>query len=226
MNPAGAADVDVLLIPGVATAKADYWIFASPKWLSEVLPSGLKRARVLAFDYTFSLSERDLSAQQLLVQGDVLLNALVGTRASLGDDARLLFIVCHSLGGLVLKQALCIAHEQSYRYGSVIASVAGIVFLGTPHRGTSDADTLARWLTILGSTTDTKKPITLPEHRAPLEAAMLSQLADRFEDINIQAHVLSVTESKKTRVSMGILKSKSLLVGLLLCCVRRPLTSS
>ncbi len=142
------------------------------------------------------------------MQGDILLNALV----NLGNN-RPLFGICHSLGGLILKQALCIAHEQSYRYGSILGSVAGIIFLGTPHRGITDADTLARWLAILGSTANFKKPLAIPEHRIPLETAMLTQLANRFEVVNIQAPVLSVTESEKTRVYKSMLRTKSLLVS-------------
>ncbi|KAL2200742.1 tetratricopeptide repeat domain-containing protein [Corynascus similis CBS 632.67] len=203
--------ISILLIPGVATAKPDDWVFSSPEWLSRVLPENLRHARVLAFDYSISSNESDLSNQQFLVQGDVLLSALANSRSHLQGDAWPLFAVCHSLGGLILKQALCIANEQPYRYGSILSSVAGIIFLGTPHKGLTGPDTLARWQTILASTANIKKPINLPEHRAAMETAMLTQLADRFEDVNLQAPVLSVTESKKTKVYMGILKYKSLL---------------
>jgi hypothetical protein len=204
--------ISILLIPGVATARPDDWVFCSSQWLSRVLRGNLKRARVLAFDYSISLNESELSSQDFLVQGDMLLNALVNLR-SLQSDTRPLFGICHSLGGLILKQGLCIAHEQPYRYGSILSSVAGIIFLGTPHRGGTDGDILTRWLTILASTANIKKPMNLPEHRVALETAMLTQLADRFEDINIQAPVLSVAESKKTKVHKGILKNKNLLVS-------------
>ncbi|KAK4251422.1 hypothetical protein C7999DRAFT_37745 [Corynascus novoguineensis] len=222
-GPDGRADVDILLIPGVATAKPDDWVFSSPEWLSRVLPENLKHARVLAFDYSISSNESDLSNQQFLVQGDVLLSALANSRSHLQGDAWPLFAICHSLGGIVLKQALCIANEQPYRYGSILSSVAGIIFLGTPHRGVTGPDTLARWQTILASTANIKKPINLPEHRAAMETAMLTQLADRFEDVNLQAPVLSVTESKKTKVYMGILKYKSLLLtDIPLCTTNSP----
>jgi hypothetical protein len=154
-----------------------------------------------------------LSNQQFLVQGDVLLTALANSRSHPQGDAWPLLAICHSLGGVILKQALCIANEQPYRYGSILSSVAGIIFLGTPHRGPTGPDTLARWQMILASTANIKKPTNLPEHRVAMESAMLTQLADRFEDVNLQAPVLSVTESKKTKVYMGILKHKSLLVS-------------
>ncbi|KAJ5920926.1 hypothetical protein N7466_009252 [Penicillium verhagenii] len=203
----------ILLIPGVATARPDDWVFSSSLWLSSVLPENLKSGRVLAFDYSISLNESESPVHNFLVQGDALVNALLNFRSRLPGDTRPLFGICHSLGGLILKQALCIAHEQPYRYGSILSSVAGIIFLGTPHRGITDADTLTRWSTIFASTTNTKKPIHPPEHRVASETAMLTQLADRFEEIHIQAPVLSVAENKKTKVNKGILKSKSLLVS-------------
>ena len=197
----------------MATPSIETWVFSSPQWLSKVLPDKLRRARILAFDYSVSLNENDLSCQDFLVQGDILLNALLNLRSTTHSDTQPLFAVCHSLGGLILKQALCIANEQPYRYGSILSSVAGVIFLGTPHKGITEGDTLTKWSTILASTANFKRPINLPEQRVTLEAAMLNQLAVRFEDVSIQAPILSVAENKKTKVYGGFMKSKNLVVS-------------
>jgi hypothetical protein len=205
--------LSIILIPGVGTAKPDSWVFSERAWLSRVLPDNLKNARVLAFDYSISVGESDISSQEFLVLGDIFLNALVNARSHIQRDSRPVLGICHSLGGLIFKQALCIAHEQPYRHGSILGSVAGIIFLGTPHRGATDQDTLTSWLTILASTASIKKPIGLSDQRVASETAMLTQLAYRFEDVNISAPVLSISESKKTKISRGILKRENLLVS-------------
>ena len=53
---------------------------------------------------------------------------------------RPIIFVGHSLGGLVIKDALCKANEyratnRNARVAAIIASTYGIAFLGTPHRG-------------------------------------------------------------------------------------------
>ena len=180
-----------------------------------MLPRHLKCARVLAFDYSISVDKWEVSVKQFLEQGHVLFNALAGARPapSAETQTRPLLVICHSLGGLVLKHALWIAKQQSHRYGCILGAVAGIVFLGTPHRGLSEADTLKRWLTIVASTTNLRKSINLPEDRLPLERTLLAQLAHRFESIANRCPILTITESKKTKVYLGILKRESLLVS-------------
>ena len=80
-------------------------------------------------------------------------NLLVDLSVERSEDIeqdRPIIFVCHSLGGLVIKQALCICHERESHGGDegdsdkIIRNTVGIIFLGTPHRG-SDA---AKWATI------------------------------------------------------------------------------
>lgn len=60
-------------------------------------------------------------------------------RAQTGARTRPLIFVAHTLGGILVKNALIFAHEaveQSSRELSLYT--CGVVFLGTPHRGTRD----------------------------------------------------------------------------------------
>ncbi|KAL9593091.1 MAG: hypothetical protein Q9179_006109 [Wetmoreana sp. 5 TL-2023] len=63
------------------------------------------------------------------------------------EKSRPIVFICHSLGGIVFKKvghifgsspALILAHQRSSTFSNVLESVTGVVFLGTPHRG-SDA---------------------------------------------------------------------------------------
>ena len=64
------------------------------------------------------------------------------------EKERPIFFVAHSLGGLVVKDALCISYAESKedpvqkpRVAVIKSLTHGIVFLGTPHRGADKA----RW---------------------------------------------------------------------------------
>ncbi|KAI0454274.1 hypothetical protein F5B21DRAFT_524948 [Xylaria acuta] len=217
----GELDVDILLIAGISTPNAESWVFSSPDWLSGVLPERSKRARVMVFDYGLSLNDADFTCQDFLLQGDVLLRALSDLRSEC--ETRPLFNICHSLGGLILKQALCIANEQPYQHGSILNAVAGVIFLGTLHAGQYDGETLSCLLTLLAKTNNMKR-INISEERAAHERTMLGQLATRFEAIQLRSSVLTVWENEMTRVSEGLLKSKMvLLTEKRLCAVHSPL---
>ncbi|KAF3766683.1 hypothetical protein M406DRAFT_233005, partial [Cryphonectria parasitica EP155] len=101
-------------------------------WLRDFLPEQVPRARIMSFGYDSALffgksvSDVDTFAEQLL-------EALLPLR--LDEVARRpIIFICHSLGGIVVKKSL-------------LHSVRGIVFFGTPHRGSS----LAVWSTVLGN---------------------------------------------------------------------------
>jgi len=142
--------------------------------------------------------------------GDELLTALFDARCS-ENKSRPLLCVCHSLGGIILKQTLCIANEQHYRYGSLVNALAGIIFLGTPHAADTDSETLSRCLNIFKATA--KKSVEIPDQRLLHETAMLAHLATRFEAVYTHAPTLSVIEGKATRVRESRMKSRMQMVG-------------
>jgi hypothetical protein len=71
---------------------------------------------------------------------DLLSRLHFGRKSPLESERPILFI-CHSLGGVVFKQALITASSQLDHYGGILKSVRGAVFMGTPHRGSRTAGT-------------------------------------------------------------------------------------
>ena len=68
-------------------------------------------------------------------------------RAHIADnEQRPVIFVCHSLGGIVFKRALVMAHAHSLRYNSLITAIKSVIFMGTPHRGSDSVN----WSKILG----------------------------------------------------------------------------
>lgn len=122
-------------------------------WLRDILPGFLPGCRVYTYGYpskVFSDSFAGVheSARLLLAHiRDIQDDPAIGQRP--------IIFVCHSLGGIVCKQALVIAHEDDNLYGLVLKSVIGVVFLGTPHGGSGVADIVSVFATIVNTFTVT-----------------------------------------------------------------------
>lgn len=64
-----------------------------------------------------------------------LLNRLHDERKDLRCGRRPLIFICHGLGGVVFKQALITASAPNSCYVDILNKTYGVVFMGTPHRG-------------------------------------------------------------------------------------------
>jgi hypothetical protein len=86
--------------------------------------------------------------------------------------------VCHSLGGLVCENALVTANQRPEKHlKSILELTRGIVFLGTPHHGSS----LARWAEMLAKSIGLFKQ-TNPEILQVLktDSEVLAHIQDSF----------------------------------------------
>ena len=61
------------------------------------------------------------------------------TLSMMQESKRPLIFIAHSLGGIVVKQTLVWAHREP-RYKAIKDHTLGIVFFGTPHRGSGKAN--------------------------------------------------------------------------------------
>ncbi|KAI8631819.1 hypothetical protein F5Y19DRAFT_422185 [Xylariaceae sp. FL1651] len=118
------------------TSKAVAGIF----WPLHLLPHSIRNVKIFSFGYDASI-ERFMGATGLNTvhqHGRNLLNALCDLLDQ--NEPLPLLIVVHSLGGLVVKEALNqSAHTTDAKRSEVLRTTRGIVFLGTPHRGSSAA---------------------------------------------------------------------------------------
>ena len=83
---------------------------------------------------------------------DLLSRLRIEQQNTPGKERRFIFI-CHSLGGLVLKQALITASLRSNQYGSILKSTYGVVFMATPHQGSRSASLARHFSRIVNITT-------------------------------------------------------------------------
>jgi hypothetical protein len=139
-----AADFDVVFVHGIDSSAREAWTSSNgdlwPLWLKPIF----KNARILLLNYPapaffsskFSPTSIQARARNL---ADFLPTIGIGNRATI--------FVCHSLGGIIVKEILrsCVTTGCSL---NVAINTIGLVFLATPHSG---AD-LNSWMKRLGST--------------------------------------------------------------------------
>lgn len=114
-------------------------------WPRDLLPETLPNARVLTYGYDTHLRHkifgRPINKLTLYdFANDLLVSMEAGRR---GDPSRSLLFVCHSLGGVVVKEMLRQAFQcQDPDLRTVFESTIGMMFFGTPHSGADPRDLL------------------------------------------------------------------------------------
>ncbi|KAI0870691.1 Alpha/Beta hydrolase protein [Hypoxylon argillaceum] len=133
--------VDIIAVHGLNGHYMNTWTDkpGNTIWLKDLLPEKLPGCRVMTFQYNASFTS--MSAGRVRDAANTLLQLLRDER----DDPIYLHVpivfVGHSLGGIVIKQAISQAHDDSgYDIKKIAKCIKGIVFFGTPHRGSDIAN--------------------------------------------------------------------------------------
>ncbi|KAF4856195.1 putative ankyrin repeat protein [Colletotrichum siamense] len=200
-------DVDLIAIHGVGGHAVKTWTCGDRFWLQDFLPLDFPRARVLTFGFDGSVvfNASKSSIANIAAQ---LLSGIQQLRKSRAEAAeRKLIFVCHGIGGMVFKQAMIMACESESRYSGLGKSVAGVIFLGTPHK---KAD-MGYWSDLL------KKTAFLCGHQQTLlpsfeeRAIELGLICSRFEEHGMPAglQVFSLFEQQMTESLRSAVVDKS-----------------
>ncbi|KAK5626777.1 hypothetical protein RRF57_002492 [Xylaria bambusicola] len=119
-------------------------------WPQDLLPGIVPLGRVLTFGYDTNIRhalQGPVSHNKLGDHSTDFLSALEHVRSQ--DSRRPLIFISHSLGGLLVKDALRLSksyeHVQPERY-HVYQSTTDILFFGTPHAGADPRNTLHKAL--------------------------------------------------------------------------------
>ncbi|PGH16718.1 hypothetical protein AJ79_01591 [Helicocarpus griseus UAMH5409] len=198
--------VDIVLVPGIGTIAPENWSFTDQEWLATLRGAGAG-ARIFAYEYASPFTSTKSSWESVLMLGYDILQLLSDERSQPGLDltaSRPVLLVCHSLGGIIAKQALCIANKQFPRYGPIINAIAGVVFLSTPHRYGDKATNLSRFRDVLEATTG--RNVKISSANLEQEGTILLDLADRFEGISFRTPILSVYELRETKTTGSTLR--------------------
>ncbi|KAF8241285.1 hypothetical protein K440DRAFT_573639 [Wilcoxina mikolae CBS 423.85] len=125
----------VVAIHGLGGHPMKTWSKEHKLWLRDLLPGHLPshNLRISSFGYNSAVFGR--SRSQIRHFAEQLLNDLHQRRRETKTTGIPIVFVCHSLGGIVCKKALNIAHEHARVHRDITQSTKGIVFMGTPHLG-------------------------------------------------------------------------------------------
>ncbi|KAL4790654.1 hypothetical protein BDV19DRAFT_372080 [Aspergillus venezuelensis] len=188
-------------------------------WLRDFLPKQLPQARILLFGYNSNVSIQSSSAG-VREQAQYLLNRLWLERQ--GYETRPIIFIAHSLGGIVVKEALVQA-KLGHTYQSIQAATYGIVFFGTPHRGSHLAklgETLAKAVRAFLRTPNNTFINALKENDlyANELSANFQQLLEDYKYINfyetLPLRSLGIIVEKSSS-TLGLPNSRELAVALL-----------
>ncbi|KAH8621494.1 alpha/beta-Hydrolase [Alternaria alternata] len=110
---------------------ADTWEKEGHSWLKESLPKLTPNARIWMYSYNSTVVYgKDKSS--FVQKADEFLERIRVKRIE--DPKRPLVLIGHSLGGLLLEQALVNAHNNP-KYTHIKDATAGLAFFATPHNG-------------------------------------------------------------------------------------------
>ncbi|KAK3935813.1 hypothetical protein QBC46DRAFT_357973 [Diplogelasinospora grovesii] len=189
-------DVRVILVPGVGTPPAAEWDLFSDLW-DTVTPSFSACTDVSFFGHGV-LADQKFTFQQLVEAGNQLHDKVVKLCEA---ERRPLILVAHSLGGAILKQALCILNVragqfQEYQY--ILNLIAGVIFISCPH-GTESPKLLEENCLFLFRQYSSERPTnqTLATIKAGLEGHMLG-ISRRFGGVRFGFDILTLYETRPT----------------------------
>jgi len=184
-------EVDIVAVHGLNGDARKTWTAKKSGicWLNhpDFLPRFVKNARVLVWGYNASFSTlvgSEPSKDRVHHHAQTLVANLSANRRLCQMTNRPIIFLCHSLGGVIVKRALCYSETRrgsriSHEY-NIFASTYGILFFGTPHMGSSKAT----WLGYLQRVSSMfKKPMSPAGSGSDLVAALEHQ-SETLQNIN------------------------------------------
>ena len=124
-------EIDILAVSGLGSHPFGSFTHKDDghMWLSDSLPSDIPSARVMIYGYESGLQ----SSSSFANLGDLASGLKMSIR-KLQAQKRRLILVGHSLGGLLIKEAIIQMAEDN---SNQLNSISGIVFFGVPNDGMS-----------------------------------------------------------------------------------------
>ena len=140
--------VDVVAVHGLQGDPFTTWESKDGgTWLEDILPGKVPFARIMTFGYDSTVAFTN-SVAKIEHHALALLNDLSSNRKEVqGTASRPIVFLGHSLGGIVIKKALILAHDRRSSlqdFEDILQNTKAIAFLAVPHRGSG----FAQWVTI------------------------------------------------------------------------------
>ncbi|KAN0079157.1 Alpha/Beta hydrolase fold [Elaphomyces granulatus] len=198
--------VDLVAVHGLNGDAKRTWTHRETNalWLQDFLPRDVKNIRVMSFGYSASAAFGNTTAT-IADHAKDLLACLVDKREEEDEKTRPIIFVGHSLGGIVIKQALFQAKIEP-QYQTISEVTVGIIFLGTPHRGSEKASYGEVLANVARTVMHKPAPDLINALRANSDALMRLTTDFRFQLPNYQ--VCSFYEMKPMPIFSSLIVEK------------------
>ncbi|KAM0476085.1 hypothetical protein ACHAPX_006502 [Trichoderma viride] len=183
--------VDIIAVTGLAGHAFGSWKSKSLPymWLRDFLPHSVVNARILTYGYDTKIYGSQ-SEESILELAKALLESIKTTRRKNIRNRPIIFIA-HSLGGLVVKEALVQASVGSEEDQTIYRSCYALLLFGVPNRGLNNLS--------LKSMVKGQPNESLVRDLGE-DSRFLSLLHERFNACFTfdDSHILSISETKHT----------------------------
>ena len=210
--PAGGSDldVDVVFVHGLNGHPLQTWTSEKRKvfWPAQLLPLIIEqqRARILVYGYDADVTSftDGVSKDKIHNHAEHLVAALHANRRIRQASERPIIFIAHSLGGLIVKRALIYSSDingyHTDHLRSIFVSTYGILFLGTPHKGSDMAEWGSRLEWICRATLPKRVFDTEPQlvHALKKNNETLQNIDRQFVQLITRFHIYYFHEGKPT----------------------------
>ncbi|KAI9758975.1 MAG: hypothetical protein M1840_003619 [Geoglossum simile] len=211
--------VDVVFVHGLRGSSLGTWSKGVVCWPRDLLKIDIQNAsydaRIITWGYDSSAANvfSYASKESIFGHAETLLEDL--SRLRVGKTRPVIFLG-HSLGGLVIKQALIKSaeynsHGRHPTLGEIYASTKGVIFLGTPHRG-SDKESLGEVVSKIAKSSFCQPNEQLLQTLKP-HSHILENQRDQFTTISKDLLLVCVREELPTAVGMIVSESSANIDG-------------
>ncbi|KAL8823327.1 MAG: hypothetical protein Q9191_005958 [Dirinaria sp. TL-2023a] len=204
--------VDIVFVHGLHGHPYHTWKSKENKifWPAELLPSVIEQenARILLYGYDADIASftDGASKDKIHNHAEQLVAVLYADRRKRDANEHPIIFVAHSLGGLIVKRALIHSREVSGNHTihlrSIYISTYGILFLGTPHKGSDVSKWCSRLEDICGATLPSSSINTQQYPISVLKAnnETLQNIDRQFAQLSDRYHIFYFHEGKPTNI--------------------------
>ncbi|CVK84517.1 uncharacterized protein FPRN_01986 [Fusarium proliferatum] len=185
--PSGLAPiVDIVFVHGLRGNSFGTWHYGQESglhWPSDLLKVDLPDARILSFGYDAAVLHwwSPASRNSIRNHAQNLLGSVVRLREKTNTEDLALIFAMHSLGGLVVQNALDLSRSSPEAHlNSLESSTVGLLFMGTPHFGSNKARWGGYCTAVVSLTSSPNKNIIEVLER---DSEMLATIQHKFHEI-------------------------------------------